>query len=71
MVLSSAFAALLGMMALNKLPMLYHKIFDSEKVAKITDDGFIMTVTSNDPQFDAAKTKSFLQSIGGKNLEVI
>ncbi len=71
MVLSSAFAALLGMMALNKLPMLYHKIFDSEKIAKITDDGFIMTVTSNDPQFDTAKTKSFLQRIGGKNLEVI
>jgi hypothetical protein len=71
MVLSSSFAALLGMMALNKLPMLYHKNFDSKKMTKITDDGFIVTITSNDLQFDVAKTKSFLERIAGKNLEVI
>ena len=71
MVLSSAFAALLGMMALNKLPMLYHKLFDSDKVAKITNDGFIVSVAATDPEFDLNKTKTFLQSIGGQNLEVL
>ncbi|TFG96055.1 MAG: DUF3341 domain-containing protein [Calditrichales bacterium] len=71
MVLSSAFVALFGMMGLNKLPMLYHKLFDSEKVAKITNDGFIVSVLSNDPLYDETKTQSFLKEIGGQNLEVI
>ena len=71
MVLTSAFAALLGMMALNKLPMLYHRLFDSDKAAKITNDGFIVSIAANDPKFDINQTKSFLQGIGGQNLEVL
>lgn len=71
MVLSSAFAALLGMLALNKLPMLYHRIFDSEKSAKISNDGFIISVSASDPIFDTDKTQSFIKSIGGQNLEVL
>ena len=71
MVLSSAFTALLGMMVLNKLPMWYHQIFDSEKTAKITNDSFVVSIDTDDPNFDQTKTKSFLENIGGKNLEVI
>lgn len=71
MVLSSAFAALLGMMALNKLPMWYHQLFNSEKTSKISNDGFIVSVEGNDPLFDQKKTREFLESIGGQNLEVI
>jgi hypothetical protein len=71
MVLTSAFAALFGMLALNKLPMLYHKIFDSEKMCKINNDGFVVSISASDPQYDAQSTKKFLQSIGGKNLEEI
>ena len=71
MVLSSAFTALLGMMALNKLPMWYHQLFHSEKTAKITNDSFIVSVESDDPLYDQNKTKSFLENIGGQNLEVI
>lgn len=71
MVLFSAFTALFGMMALNKLPMWYHKFFDSGKIAKITNDGFVVSIDTDDPNFDQAKTKSFIEDIGGKNLEVI
>ena len=71
MVLLSAFTALFGMMALNKLPMWYHRFFDSEKTAKITNDGFVVSIDTDDPNFDQIKTKSFLEKIGGKNLEVI
>jgi hypothetical protein len=71
MVLSSAFAALLGMMALNKFPMWYHQLFDSGKTAKISNDGFVVSIESTDPLFDPGKTKSFLEDIGGQNLEVI
>jgi hypothetical protein len=71
MVLSSAFTALLGMMALNKLPMWYHQLFDSRKTEKITNDGFIVSIDTDDPNFDQNKTQAFLKDIGGKNLEVI
>ena len=71
MVLSSAFTALLGMMALNKLPMWYHKLFDSTKTAKISNDGFIVSIDTSDSNFDQNKTQSFLKDIGGKNLEEI
>jgi hypothetical protein len=71
MVLFSAFAALFGMMVLNKLPMWYHKLFDSDKTAKITNDGFIVSVDAEDQLFDQKKTKSFLEDIGGQNPEVI
>lgn len=71
MVLSSAFTALLGMMALNKLPMWYHQLFNSDKTAKISNDGFVVSIESKDPLFDRKKTKDFLEEIGGQNLEVI
>jgi len=71
MVLSSAFTALFGMMALNKLPMLYHKIFDSDKILKINNDGFVVSISTEDPKFDTKSTKGFLESIGGQNLEEI
>ncbi len=71
MVLSSAFTALLGMMALNKLPMWYHQLFNSDKTAKISNDGFVVSIESKDPLFDQKKTKDFLIEIGGQNLEVI
>ncbi len=71
MVLSSAFTALFGMLALNKLPMLYHKIFDSDKILKINNDGFVVSVPADDPKFDTKSTRDFLESIGGQNLEEI
>lgn len=70
-VLTGALTAVLGMLALNKLPMPYHPLFNSSNFSKVTDDGFFVTVQSNDPQYDEQKVKSFLTSIGGKNVEVI
>jgi hypothetical protein len=71
MVLSSAFTALLGMMALNKLPLWYHQLFNSDKTAKISNDGFVVSIEGDDPLFDPGKTKSLLENIGGQNLEVV
>ena len=71
MVLTSAFVALFGMLALNKLPMWYHKIFDSKMAVRINNDGFILSVAADDPQFDPVQTKAYLKQIGGKDLEEI
>ncbi len=70
-VLTGALTAVIGMLALNKLPMPYHPLFNSANFAKVTDDGFFVSIQSNDPQFEESKVKSFLSSIGGRNVEVI
>lgn len=70
-VLSGAITAVLGMLALNKLPRLNHPLFRSARFERVTDDSFFVSVQSNDPQFDEERVKSFLASIGGKNLEVV
>ena len=71
MVLSSALATLLSMLIVNKLPRYHHPVFYSDRFAKATDDSFFVSVESNDPQFDSDKTAGFLESIGGKEVELL
>lgn len=71
MVLSSAFVTVLGMLGLNKLPQFYHKIFDSKNFEKVTNDGFMVSIESDDPKFEEKASADFLKSIGGKNVETI
>ncbi len=70
-ILLSAFGAFFGMLALNKLPQLFNPIFGSDNFAKVTNDGFFVSVEANDPKYDEGNVKSFLESIGGKNVEVV
>jgi hypothetical protein len=70
-VLLSAFAALIGMLALNGLPRLNHPLFNSDRFEKATNDGFFISIEADDPIFEIEKTQTFLESIGGENLEVV
>jgi len=70
-VLLSAFAALLGMLALNGLPRFNHPVFNSDRFEQATDDGFFMSVEAIDPKFDKDQTLQFLESIGGTNCELL
>jgi hypothetical protein len=71
MVLTSAFAAVLGMLALNRLPGFFHKLFHSRNLEKATDDSFFISIDSADLNFDLQRAKNFLNNIGAKNIEVI
>ena len=62
MVLGGAFSALIGM---------FHPLFNSEKFAKATDDGFFISIEYCDPLFDIDDTKHFLKSLGAINIEVV
>lgn len=70
-VLLSAFAALIGMLALNGLPRYHHPVFYSDIFRQATDDGFFISIESDDPKFDINQTRSFLESIGAKNIEML
>ncbi len=70
-VLFSAFAAVFGMFALNKLPLLYHSIFKSKHFLKASSHGFFISVPFENHKVSHKDTMMFLESIGGKNLESI
>ncbi len=69
MVLSSAGAALLGMLALNKLPRYNHPLFNSENFKKVTDNGFFVSIEMDDNNIDITAIEELLSGIGGKNIE--
>lgn len=71
MVLFSALSSLVGMLALNKLPRFHHPVFYSDNFAKVTDDGFFVSIEDSDHKFNSEENKKFLESIGGKNIELL
>jgi hypothetical protein len=59
------------MLALNGLQVYHHPVFYSENFLKTTDDGFFVSILAEDSKFDLSKSQSFLESIGGKDVEVL
>jgi hypothetical protein len=61
-VLFAAFGAVFGMLALNRLPMPYHPIFNAPRFALATRDRFFLCIESADPKYDPQATRRFLES---------
>ena len=70
-VLLAAFGAVLGMLALNKLPQYYHPAFNFSRWAGATNDRFLLAVEASDPKFDAEEIKTILDSIGSRHSELV
>lgn len=70
-VLFAAFGAVLGMLAMNGLPELYHSVFHSERFNRASDDRFFISIESTDPNYDETKTRALLEEAGADHVEFI
>ena len=62
-ILVAALAAILGMLALNGLPMPYHPLFNVPQFEGVTRDGFFLCIEAVDAKFDRAETRQFLETL--------
>ena len=70
-ILFVALSALVGMLALNGLPRLYHPLFRSRAFKRATDDHFFISIEAEDPLFDRESTRELLESISGQPVEEV
>jgi hypothetical protein len=70
-VLFSALTAVFGMLALNRLPLLYNPLFKSTRFKRVTNDRFFIWIDATDVKFDETATVEFLTSVGATNVERI
>lgn len=71
MVLFSAFFTVFGMLGLCRLPKLFHPLDQYNPLSRATDHGFVLTVEAKDPQYDAERTRTLLEQMGGFNIAVV
>lgn len=71
MVLCSAFACVFALLVFNQLPKWYHPVFNWDRFAKVTDNGFFLIIEAHDPQFSETKTRALLEEIGGTHVTLI
>ena len=63
-ILVAGLSAVLGLLALNGLPMPYHPVFNVERFQLATRNRFFLCIESVDARFDQAGTRRFLESCG-------
>jgi hypothetical protein len=70
-VLGASICAVVGMLALNKLPQPYHPVFSVDRFARASTDRFFLLIESRDAKFDLAETARFLQGVRALHVDEV
>jgi Protein of unknown function (DUF3341) len=62
-ILSAAFAAIIGMLVLNNLPLPWHPLFNVPEFERASSDRFFLCIEADDPKFDLKETRRFLEML--------
>lgn len=71
MIMGGALGALIGMFGLNQLPRLHHPLLAKKRFEGASRDKFIIVIGAKDQKFCVNGTKALLESLGGKNVDVV
>ncbi len=71
-VLFASLSAVLGMLALNKLPQPHHPLFNVDRFHKhASNDRFFLCIEATDPKFSVAEATRFLKSVKAQNVSEV
>lgn len=70
-ILFGGISALLGMLALNGLPMPYHPVFNVPRFSSASKDRFFLIVFSSDQKYDSAGVRSFLEALRPRSISEV
>jgi len=70
-VLLGGLTAVIGMLALNGLPMPYHPLFNVPRFALATRDRFFLSIEARDRLFDRQETARFLREVGAREVSEV
>ncbi len=67
-ILLAALATVLGLLALNGLPMPYHPVFNVRRFKLATRNRFFLCLEAVDPRFDREATREFLLGLNARGV---
>jgi hypothetical protein len=67
-ILVAALSAVFGMLGLNGLPKPYHPVFNIPSFEMASRSHFFLVVHGDDPKFDRAAVREFLEGLGPKDV---
>ena len=70
-ILAAALSCVLGMLALNGLPMPYHPVFNLPRFALASRNRFFLCIESKDPKFDVEATRRFLETLNPREVSTV
>jgi hypothetical protein len=70
-ILAAALSCVLGMLALNGLPMPYHPVFNLPRFALASRNRFFLCIEAKDPKFDLEATRRFLETLNPREVSAV